>query len=334
MINVGIVGGSGYTGGELIRILLGHSEIELGKITSREFAGKSLWKVHPNLRDVPLRFSKQSQEFSDCDVVFLCVPHTASMEMVPDLVEQTKIVDLSADFRLNSAKKYEQWYGVKHSAPKLLEQRVYGIPELHRDEIKKANLVACAGCEATSSILALAPLKGKLKKVVVDAKIGGSAAGRSPNAGTHYPERANTVRPYAPDKHRHAAEIEQETGANVAMSAHAVDLVRGILTTNHVLDYSGDLNETRSLYKGFYKDSPFIRITPTQVQFLPNPKYVLGSNYCDLGFALDEENQRLVVFSALDNLVKGAAGQAIQCMNLMFNLKEETGLKGLPIYPI
>ncbi|MFH1425037.1 MAG: N-acetyl-gamma-glutamyl-phosphate reductase [archaeon] len=333
-MRVSIVGGSGYTGGELVRILLNHPEVELGEITSRSFAGRSLWKAHPNLRNVQHRFSEYSADrVGESDVVFTCLPHTASMGIVPELVENTRVVDLGADFRLRSAEVYREWYGVEHTAPELLENAVYGIPELHGDEMRNANLVAGAGCEATSSILALAPLRGNLQSVIVDAKIGGCAAGRTANAGTHYPERANAVRPYAPEKHRHAAEIEQEVGVSVEMTAHAVGMVRGILTTNHVLGYEeGELNETLKAYRDFYNDSPFVRVTPTAVNNLPNPKYVLGSNYCDVGLA--QSGNRLVVFSALDNMMKGASGQAVQCMNIMFGFEETQGLEALPIYPI
>jgi len=332
MTKISIVGASGYTGGELIRILLAHPEAELDQLVSRSLAGKSLWKVHPNLRTVQMRFANLDlDKVSESDVVFTAVPHTAAMKIVPDLVERgVKVVDLSADFRLHSADAYKQWYGTEHTAPELLEKVVYGIPELHREEMKGAQLISGAGCEATSAILALAPLKGKSGRVIVDAKIGGSGAGRSGNAGTHYPERANTVRPYAPGKHRHAAEVLQETGFEVEMSAHAVSMVRGILTTNHVLDC--EVDNVGQVYRDFYKDSPFVRITPNTPQFLPNPKYVLGSNYCDIGIV--ENGKRIVVLSALDNMVKGASGQAIQCMNLMLGFDETLGLEAQPIYPI
>jgi len=332
MTRISIVGASGYTGGELIRLLLSHPNAELDQLVSRSFAGKSLWKAHPNLRSVQMRFSKLDlDKLGESDVVFTGVPHTAAMEVVPQLIERgIKVVDLSADFRLHSAEEYEKWYGVKHTAPELLEKVVYGIPELHREEMKNAQFVSGAGCEATSSILALAPLNGKAGRVVVDAKIGGSGAGRTGNAGTHYPERANAVRPYAPVKHRHAAEILQETGFDVAMTAHAVSMVRGILTTNHVFDV--EVENVAQVYREYYKDSPFVRITPTLPKFLPNPKYVLGSNYCDVGIV--EVEDRVVVFSALDNMVKGASGQAVQCMNLMLGFEETLGLEAQPIYPI
>ena len=330
-----IVGATGYAGGELIRLLHSHPEVEIGEITSRSLAGRSVWKAHPNLRNLDMRFSKYNvDKISDCDAVFLAVPHTASMALVPELLETgVKVIDQSADFRLRSKETYEKWYGLEHTAPELLERVVYGVPEVHRDEITKADLVACAGCEATTAILGLAPLRGEVENVVVDVKIGGAAAGATPNAGTHYPERTNTVRPYAPDKHRHQAEIQQEIGCNVAMTAHAVGMTRGILATSHISDYTGLSAPLFQKYTDFYKDSPFIRLTPSNPRYLPNPKYVIGSNYCDIGMVFDEENSRLVVFSAIDNMVKGAAGQAIQCMNLMFGLEETTGLEGLPIYP-
>ena len=332
MIRVSIIGASGYAGGELIRILLSHPEVELDQLVSRNLAGKSVWKAHPNLRNVQMRFANLNfDKISESDVVFTAVPHTAAMKIVPQLIERgVRVVDLSADFRLHSAEDYEQWYETKHTAPELLENAVYGIPELHREEMKAAQLVSGAGCEATAAILALAPLRGRSGRVVVDVKIGGSGAGRTGNPGTHYPERANAVRPYAPARHRHAAEILQETGFKVDMSAHAVGMVRGILATVHVLNC--DVENAVQMYREYYRDSPFVRITPNTPQFLPNPKYVLGSNYCDIGIV--ESEGRLVVISALDNLVKGAAGQAIQCMNIMFGLEETMGLEAQPIYPI
>jgi len=330
-----IVGATGYAGGELIRILHSHPEVEIGELTSRSLAGRSVWKAHPNMRNLDMKFSEYNiDRISESDVVFLAVPHTASMVVVPELLESgVKVVDQSADFRLKSREAFESWYDVEHTAPELLERAVYGIPELYRDEMRKADLVACAGCEATTAILGLAPLNGKIENVVVDAKIGGCAAGAKANAGTHYPERTNTVRPYAPDKHRHQAEIHQEIGCGVSMSAHAVGMTRGILVTSHILGYTTSAASLFQEYKDFYKDSPFIRLTPSNPRYLPNPKYVIGSNYCDVGMVYDEENTRLVVFSAIDNMVKGAAGQAVQCMNLMFGFDETKGLGGLPIYP-
>ncbi|HIK02125.1 TPA: N-acetyl-gamma-glutamyl-phosphate reductase [archaeon] len=325
-----IIGASGYTGADLIRILDSHPDVEISAITSRKYIGKSVWKAHPSMRNLNLRFTEYTKD-ADADVIFLALPHTASMEKVPELLETgVKVIDLSADFRLKDLKIWEKTYGAKHTAPNLIEKAVYGLPELHREEIKKADFVSGTGCEATAGILALAPLQGKADKAIIDVKVGGSAAGSTGNAGTHYPARAGNVRPYSPSKHRHQEEIKQETGFEVSMTAHAVDLVRGILATCHIPNFSEDVSK---LYRDFYKDSPFIRITPKDPKFLPNPKYVVGSNYCDIGIVTDEEHKRTVVFSAIDNLVKGASGQAIQCMNLMFGLKEETGLEALPLYP-
>jgi N-acetyl-gamma-glutamyl-phosphate/LysW-gamma-L-alpha-aminoadipyl-6-phosphate reductase len=340
---VGIIGGSGYGGGELLRLLIPHPEAEVTLVTSRRRAGEHVYMIHPNLRGIttlkftPFNFSEVAD---NCDLVFSAVPHGASKEMVPSLLEQgIKVVDLSADFRLKNPEEYPKWYGWKHTHPELLKEAVYGIPELHREDIRKASLVACSGCMAAASILALAPvIKDGLideKRIVIDAKIGSSGGGSEATPASHHPERFGGLRPYKVVGHRHTAEIEQELNlvvgneVKVAFTPHAVNMARGILATCHLwLNQQVNNRDLWKAYRGFYNDEPFIRIVKYRkgLYQLPDPKVVVGTNLCDIGFELDNHIERLVVFSAIDNLVKGAAGQAVHCFNIMMNLEEKTGL--------
>jgi N-acetyl-gamma-glutamyl-phosphate/LysW-gamma-L-alpha-aminoadipyl-6-phosphate reductase len=342
-MRVGIVGGSGYAGGELLRLLLHHPEVELSLVTSRRFADEFVHMIHPNLRGIStLRFSPLdlSSLIEECDLVFSATPHGTSMEIVPALLKNgVRIIDLAADFRLKDQSDYPRWYGWKHSQPNLLEEAVYGLPELHREEIRSANLISVPGCMATASIVPLAPVvKGGVvdgSRIVIDAKIGSSGGGSDPTLASHHPERFGGVRPYKTVGHRHTAEVEQElrsiSGAdiNVAFSPHAVNMARGILTTCH-LWYTRTLEDRDlwGLYRGFYGDEPFVRIVKYRkgLYQLPDPKVVVGTNYCDVGFELDNHVRRLVVLCAIDNLGKGAAGQAVQCFNIMLGLDERTGL--------
>ncbi len=353
MVRVGVVGASGYAGGELLRILLGHGKVDLAFATSRRYAGEYLFRVHPNLRGVTdLQFigNDLSKISSGADLVFTALPHGESMKFMPELVKSgIKIVDLSADFRLKDPAAYETWYGFKHPAPELLEKFVYAVPELNREEIRGANLTASPGCMAITSILALAPLfaqrQVKIDKnhVVVDAKIASSGSGGKPSLATHFSERYGVVRPYKPAGHRHSGEIEQEMSrlsgekVVVSMSAHAINMVRGILSTCHVF-YEGDLQNSNiwKMYRSLYNDKPFVRmVKDKQGPFrLPDPKVVVGSNFCDVGFELDERSHRIVAIGAIDNLLKGAAGNALQVMNLMLNFDEKQGLAGAPLHPV
>lgn len=337
-----IVGASGYTGGELLRLLLSHPEVEVREITSEKSKGVRATRVHPNLRGfTELEFTSAAEVKYDSDVVFLATPHGASFDLVKKFVDAgVKVIDLSADFRLHDATAYPVWYGYAHKYPALLERAVYGLPELHRKEIANAELVACPGCLSTSAILALAPLVASgfvdLQHVVIDSKIGSSAGGHSPDASTHHPERAGVVRAYKPTGHRHTAEIEQELSAlagvgkvSVGFSPHAVEMVRGILTTAHayLAKEAVDLDVWKA-YRAFYSGSPFVRLVKEKsgVYRYPEPKMVMGTNFCDIGFEVDAHVPRIVVMSAIDNLVKGSAGQAVQCMNLMFGFDEKAGL--------
>ncbi|HDM45152.1 MAG TPA: N-acetyl-gamma-glutamyl-phosphate reductase [Candidatus Bathyarchaeota archaeon] len=350
-MNVGVIGASGYVGGELLRILLSHPKVEVVAATSNRFKGRYVHQVHPNLRGLAnLRFlPHESNEVTEkCDLLFIATPHGVSSGIVPKYLELgLRIVDTSADFRLKNPEDYKVWYGWEHRCPELLEKAVYGLPELHREEIKKADFVAAPGCIAASAILALAPVvkEGLIQtdKVIVDAKVGSSGSGSKPTLATHHAERYGVIRPYKPVGHRHTGEIEQELSrlagkpVRVSMSAHAVNIVRGILTTCHVfLTREVKVSDVYRLYRGFYRGEPFIRIVRdlTGIYRYPDPKVVVGSNFCDVGFEVDERNSRLVLLSAIDNLIKGAAGTAVQCMNLMLGFDETEGLKQVGIHPV
>jgi N-acetyl-gamma-glutamyl-phosphate/LysW-gamma-L-alpha-aminoadipyl-6-phosphate reductase len=353
MTRVGVVAASGYIGGELLRLLLQHPEFELTVATSRKYAGEYVFRVHPNLRGVTeLKFSEYSLSnmTGQADLVFTALPHGESIKYVPELAGTgLKIVDLSADFRLKDPAHYKTWYGYEHPNPDLLDKFVFAIPELNREEIRHTTLASSPGCMAITSILALTPLlKNKelqidSSHVVVDAKIGSSGAGGKPSTSTHFSERYNVVRPYAPAGHRHSAEIEQVLSAvageevKVSMSAHAVNMVRGILSTCHL--FAGADVEPVDLWKSYrsvYSGSYFIRlIRDKKGPFrLPDPKLLTGSNFCDIGFELERRTHRIVTLSATDNLIKGAAGNAIQSANLMLGLDEKTGLEVAPLHPV
>jgi N-acetyl-gamma-glutamyl-phosphate/LysW-gamma-L-alpha-aminoadipyl-6-phosphate reductase len=350
-LRVGIVGGSGYVGGELLRLLLLHPKVEVTAVTSRKHAGDFVFGVHPNLRGITqLKFAPYSLDDikKNCDLVFIALPHGDSVKLVPSLLEAgLKVIDMGADFRLKNPEDYVKWYGWSHPAPELLKEAAYGLPELHRNEIKNARLVACPGCMATASILPLAPLvKGDFlenDKIVVDVKIGSSGAGSSPSPASHHPERAGGTRPYKPVGHRHLSEIEQELNmltdkpVKVSFTPHAVNMVRGILSTVHAfLTKDVTTKDLWSIYRSVYENEPFIRFVRYKkglYQF-PDPKIVVGTNFCDIGFELDSHVNRLVVFSAIDNLMKGAAGQAVQCLNIMLGIGEKTGLEHSGFHPV
>ncbi len=333
MIKVGVVGGSGYTGGELLRLLSIHPEVEIEWVTSRRFIGKKVSDLHPNLRKfVDIKFTNFSKDkVSEVDLVFLCLPHTKSMEIVKEIHDNVKIIDLSADFRISDPSVYEKYY-TKHVCPELLDKAVYGLPEIYRDKIVSSDLVANPGCNSTAIILGLYPIKDVIKDkiVIVDVKEGSSASGRSPSMSNIHAERSHTVRIYKPKNHRHLAEVKQVLGIDkVSMSAHAVGMTRGVFATIHVLSENiPSEKELWKMYRDKYSQERFIRIVNKKYPpyNLPDIKGVIYSNFCDIGFRVDEENNRIIVFSAIDNLIKGAAGQAIQNMNLMFGFDEALGL--------
>lgn len=345
-IKVSIVGASGYTGGELLRLLLFHPNVEIKQVTSESYTGKLVHKIHPNLRkSTTLKFVSVN-ELELCDLLFLCLPHNSSQNKIDHFKSLApKIIDLSADFRLKDISEYEKWYGHKHARPELLNEFVYGIPELHREEMKKANYISSAGCNATASILGLYPLykNGLVEedRTVIEVKAGSSEGGNKVNEGSHHPERSGVVRSYMPTQHRHSAEILQELSfgkkIHVHFSATAIDMVRGLLATCHVfLKENLQEKDIWKIYRDVYGNEPFIRIVKENdgIYRYPEPKLLSGTNYCDVGFKKDEFSNRLVVISAIDNLMKGAAGQALQAFNIMNRFDERTGLEFPGLHPI
>jgi N-acetyl-gamma-glutamyl-phosphate reductase len=336
MIKTGIIGGSGYTGGELMRLMSGHNDVEVVCVTSRRLDGSKVNETHPHLRNfTDLTFLNiNAGEVADrCDVVFTAVPHGSAMDVVPQLLDAgTKVIDLSADYRL-PVNVFEKTYNLRHKAPK---EAVYGLPELH-PEVAGASMTANPGCYPTGAILAAAPLTatGLVERVVFDSKSGISGAGAEPSGVSHYPNMAENVQAYKLTSHRHGVEMQQELGrldnnTRVSFTPHVIPSVRGILTTAHMfLKKYMDAGHVADIYNRFYKDKPFIRL----IDGIPMLGPVRGSNFCDIGFGIDADEQRLVVVSAIDNLVKGASGQAVQNMNLMFGLDETAGLWNPAIFP-
>jgi len=346
LIRVGIVGASGYTGGETIRILLRHPQVEIVQATSESNAGHYLHTIHPNLRkQCQLKFIPIG-ELQPCDVLFLCLPHGSAMRRIGQLESLAKtVIDLSADFRLRNADDYVTWYGHAHDAPAYLAQFVYGIPELHRQEIKESRFLTGAGCLATASILGLRPLflhdVVARREVFIEAKVGSSAAGDTPNLSTHHPERSGSMRSFQATGHRHTAEILQEVALGQSLDVHfsatAIEAVRGILATCHVFLKDGvEEKDIWKVYRSEYGNEPFIRIVKERqgIYRYPEPKILAGTNFCDIGFEKDPRGSRLVVMSALDNLVKGAAGNGVQAMNLACGLPETTGLEFPGLHPV
>ena len=348
MLKASVVGASGYSGGEIVRLLSGHPEVELEILTASKQAGRQMAEAFAHLRG----FSDHTLEAPDwqrlgavSDVVFLALPHGLSMDVVPGLLDAgTKVVDVGADFRLHDPQLYRQWYDLEHSAPQLLSEAVYGLPELNSESIAAARLVACPGCYPTAASLALLPLLQSLPQsgsevigpLIVDAKSGVSGAGRNPTAGTHFGEVNENVRPYKLGAHRHMPEMAQtfqELGceAPVFFSPHLIPMTRGILATCYAYVASPPSQAAaQEIWEETYRQSPFVRVL---AESLPETKATLGSNFCDVAVRVDEEKNLVVAVAALDNLVKGAAGQAIQCMNLMFDLPEEEGLWLPPVFP-
>ncbi len=350
-LRVAIAGGSGYTGGELLRLLAFHPRVELTQVASSNHAGKYVHSVHPNLRKLStLRFCRPDDLLS-CDVLFLCLPHgISSLEIERYRGIAPRIIDLAADFRLRSTTLYEQWYQEPHHAPQLLRTAVYGLPELHRAELPDAALVSGTGCMATAALLGLAPLYraglvDSALPLVVEAKVGSSAAGATPGSGSHHPDRSGAVRSFQPTGHRHTAELLQELGLlsserlpqTIAFSATAVELVRGVLVTAHVfVNEEIDERTLWRLYRAAYQREPFIRLVKEQggVYRYPEPKILAGSNFCDIGFELDPTSRRVVILAALDNLMKGAAGNAVQALNCMHSWDETLGLTFPGLHPV
>ena len=345
MIRIGIVGASGYTGVELARILCNCPDVELTVATSRQYKGKKLADVYPSLAgmvDIVCE-DLQAEELSDrADFFFTAVPHQTAMAIVPDLLQAgKKVVDLSADFRLHDAAVYEKWYQ-EHTAREYLAEAVYGLPELHREQITKARLVANPGCYPTSVILGLAPLlqAGAVapETIIVDSKSGASGAGRAAQTGTLFCEITEGFKAYKVADHRHMPEMEQEISllcnkeVAISFTPHLLPMSRGILSTIYAKLSSPVTDaEIKELYESFYKDESFVRLCAPGAY--PATQFVRGSNFCDIGFKADNRTGRIVILAVIDNLVKGAAGQAVQNMNLMCGLPETRGLLGVPLFP-
>lgn len=340
MIKASIIGGSGYVGGELLRLLLFHPKVKVVAVTSQSHVGKKVSKIHQNLTNIcGLSFQEENIGIlsSESDVIFMALPHGSSMVKIKDIdLDKTKVIDLGADFRLNDGNLFEKVYGIKHLLPNKLKNAVYGLAEINKKKINKAQLVACPGCFPTGALLALYPLakSGLLSgNVVVDSKTGSSGSGVKPQEGTHHPERAYDFKAYNIFTHRHFWEIKQVISENashemdIIFTAHSAPMVRGIFTTVYVfLEKKISQDDLQKLYQETYKDSPFIRLVES-----PRVAVVAGTNYCDIG--LHMQGKKVIITSAIDNLVKGAAGQAVQNMNLMFNLPEVMGLQFPGMHP-
>lgn len=344
MISAAIIGGSGYTGGELLRILLDHPEIEVTQVTSRKKMGEYVYQTHPNLRKRTSLTFITPETVQPTDVLFLALPHGEAQHKIKQWSELAKyIIDLSADFRLHDTKEYKRWYGEEHAAPEWLDKFVYGLPEMHREALKTAKYASGVGCNATASNLALLPLlKNDLldtsKPIIIEIKVGSSEGGAEANAGSHHPERSSVIRTYAPYGHRHTAEVIQEMKLpNVSLTMTSVDLVRGSLATVHSYVKPGvEMKDLWKAYRAVATENPFIRIVKEKrgVYRVPEPKILAGSNYADLGFDLDPETGHIISMCAIDNLMKGAAGSAVQCMNLMLGFDETLGLSFPGLHPI
>ena len=347
-IKAAIVGGSGYAGGELFRLLLDHPHVEVTQVTSERNAATFVHFTHPNLRGRTSLQFVSAADLEPADFLFVGLPHGGAMERIDQYAGMAeRIIDLSADFRLRNPDDYVRWYGKPHANPEWLGKFVYGLPELYREEIRQAQYVSGVGCNASATTLAIWPLFAEgladaARGVVCEVKVGSSEGGNKSSDATHHPERARVMRSFAPTGHRHTAEIEQAirlsgAQATVHLSATAIDNVRGVLATAHLFLREGV--EERDVYRAYrktYRGEPFVRIVKerTGVYRYPEPKILSGSNYADVGFEVDGESRRIVALGAIDNLMKGAAGTAVQCMNLMMGWEETTGLGFPGLHPI
>ena len=352
-VTAAIVGASGYTGGELLRLLLGHPRIDVQQVTSERLDGQFVHFTHPNLR--PSRASGRTtlkyvraDALAPVDLLFLCLPHGSAVKRIDaHAALGGRVVDLSADFRLRRADDYARWYGAPHARPDWLERFVYGLPELHRREIGSARYVSGVGCNATATTLAVWPLVvagllDPVRGIVCEVKVGSSEGGAASSDATHHPERAGVMRSFAPTGHRHTAEVQQAlrlrgVETEVHLSATAVDNVRGVLATAHAFVRPGIAErDIWKAYREVYGAEPFVRLVKERAGLYryPEPKILAGSNYADIGFELDAGSGRVVCLCAIDNLMKGAAGTALQCANLMMGWDETTGLDFPGLHPI
>ena len=346
MIKVSVLGATGYTGQELVRLLYQHAEVKIVGLGTQNYVGQSFANVYPHFRgiiDIVCRSVDDEYLFDEADVVFLALPHGLSVPYVVKAINNgKKVVDLGADFRLKNQEVYEHWY--KKTAPPadILAQAIYGLPEINRTIINNAVLLSNPGCYPTTAILGLAPLLHNklvdIKDIIIDSKSGISGAGRSLSLGSMFSEAGNNFKAYGFPHHRHTPEIEQEISAiagqeiKVSFTPHLLPMVRGMLSTIYIRPSAGtQYKHVLEAYETMYKKEPFVRVLPTGE--FPNTKWVLGTNFCDIGLSWDERAEKIIIVSAIDNLVKGASGQAVQNMNIMFGLEESTGLKHIAVYP-
>ncbi|MCL2009035.1 MAG: N-acetyl-gamma-glutamyl-phosphate reductase [Synergistaceae bacterium] len=338
-------GANGMAGGEVLRILAGHPRLTVAAAVSRSRAAQPVWTIHPHLRqDFPEMTFTAPEDVLDvpADVVFLALPHGASWKTIKEYrARGVKVADLSADVRLKDSALYEEWYGGQHPAPELTEEAVYGLPELHREELKKTPLASGVGCNAACAILGLAPLAkaGLIAEARMELRVGSSEAGAAPSQGGHHPYRDRTLRVYEPFRHRHMAEVIQECGlasAALTMTMTASPIVRGVQMLAQIrLANKVKEPDIWKAYRPMTSGQPFWFLSPARPAHLrlPDPRHVLGSNRALTGFSLHEDGERLLVVSAIDNLMKGAAGTAVQCANLMLGFDETDGLTMKPVYP-
>ncbi|GBD95777.1 MAG TPA: N-acetyl-gamma-glutamyl-phosphate reductase [Nitrospirae bacterium] len=348
MLKVAILGGSGYTGSELLRLLLNHPDAEVTAVTSERYSGLSISDTFLNFRNTALKFESLNLKalIEKADLFFLCLPHKTSQNTVAFLHNAGKrVIDLSADYRLKSAKVYKEWYNIPHLFSPLLKKTVYGLPEINRKKIRNASIIANPGCYPVSAILGLAPVMGEsfidTNSIIIDSKSGTSGAGRSPAQPFMFCEVNESVKAYAVTVHRHTPEIEQELSylskkkIKVIFTPHLVPMDRGMLSTIYVrLQKKTGLLNVQKLYKEFYSSEPFVRILKDGTY--PATKAVKGSNYCDISIFLDERSGKgktLIIVSAIDNLLKGASGSAVQNMNIMYGFDETAGLMVSPPSP-
>lgn len=346
MIKVGVIGATGYVGTELIRLLKKHHDVDLKYISSKSYVGQKYDEIYENYREVfQMECCEQDIEkiAEDVDVLFMALPHgIASKQINGEILKKTKVIDLGADYRIKDQGVYEDWYNTDHGSPELLEAAVYGLCELNREAVKQTAIVANPGCYPTCSILSLAPLlKENLidpDSIIIDAKSGVTGAGRSLNIGTHYTECNESFKAYGIASHRHTPEIEEKlseiSGGEIVLNftPHLVPMNRGILVTAYSkLKEKKSYAEIKAVYEKYYADEYFVRLTKEGI--FPETKWVKGSNFCDIGIKVDERTGRVIVVGAIDNMIKGAAGQAVQNMNIMFGLDEKTGLEDVSIFP-
>jgi N-acetyl-gamma-glutamyl-phosphate/LysW-gamma-L-alpha-aminoadipyl-6-phosphate reductase len=339
VIRVAVVGAAGYIGGELLRLLIGHPEVEVVGAVSSRFPGKRVDGVHPNLRSATDLLFCSADDVDECDTVFLATPHRAAMTQIDRWIAHTaQVIDLTGDFRLDSPELFQRYYGTAHAAPHLLDEFVPGIPELHRESLRSAGLVSVPGCMAVAGVLALYPIREMIEpNARLDARTGSSGSGATAGEANLHAERSGAMRVFAPTGHRHEAEISRHVGVPVTMTATGVEAVRGVQTICHVTPKPGvDGSAIRRAFRDQYRDEPFVRLVAQQrgTYRYPEPKILSGSNFCDVGYACDEDTGRLVTIAALDNLMKGGAGNAVQCLNIRMDWPETLGLSFPGLHPV